>query len=171
MGLGGFQEIEIPRKPIPLGVRGFKSLPLHYLNRSIKQRCCKMGITNENLIEKAKKVAKLHKASKEVRIGDVGCALITDKNNVYVGASIHACCGVGFCAEHSAIAGMVTNREYRLKKIVAVSDDGTVLPPCGRCRELMYQINESNWNTEIILGKNNVVRLKDLLPNPWQKRL
>jgi cytidine deaminase len=126
-------------------------------------------ITNNELIEKAKQVAKLHKVSKDVRIGDVGCALITDKGNIYFGVSIHASCGIGFCAEHSAIASMVTNGEYKIKKIVAVSSDGSILPPCGKCRELMYQINENNWNTEIIVEKNKTKKLKDLLPDPWQK--
>ncbi len=125
---------------------------------------------NRELIKKAKEVAKFHRVSKDVRIGDVGCALVTDKNNIYVGTSIHACCGIGFCAEHSAIASMVTNGEHKIKKIVAVSRDGTILPPCGRCRELIYEIDEKNYNTEIIIGKNKVVKLKDLLPNVWQKK-
>jgi len=129
-------------------------------------------ITNKDLIQKAKEVAELRVVSEDVRIGDVGCALLTGKNNVYVGVSIHACCGIGFCAEHSAIAAMVTNREYKIKKIVAVTSDGIILPPCGRCRELMYQISEENYKqTEIILEENKVVKLKDLLPEPWQKKI
>ena len=128
-------------------------------------------ITDNELIEKAKQAARFHKTSEDVVIGEVGCALVTDKDNIYIGASIDASCGIGFCAEHSAIASMVTNGEYRIKKIVAVSGDGAVLPPCGRCRELMYQINEDNWNTEIIVGETRVVKLKDLLPEPWQKRV
>lgn len=127
-------------------------------------------MTNKELIQKAKEVAKLHKVSEDVRIGDVGCAFITDKNNIHIGTSIHACCGVGFCAEHSAIASMVTNGEYKIKRIVGAMSDGTILPPCGRCRELMYQINEENYDTEIILEENKVVKLKDLLPEAWQKK-
>jgi cytidine deaminase len=126
-------------------------------------------ITDQKLIQKAKGVAKPRKSSRDVRIGDVGCALVTDKGNVYLGVSIHACCGIGFCAEHSAIASMVLKQEYKIKKIVAVSDDGRILPPCGRCRELMYQISEKNYETEILLDKNKTVKLKDLLPEPWQK--
>ena len=128
-------------------------------------------ITNSELIGKAKQAARFHKTSEGVVIGEVGCALVTDKDNIYLGASIDACCGIGFCAEHSAIASMVTNGEYGIKKIVAVSNDGAVLPPCGRCRELMYQINEDNWNTEIIIGETRIVKLEDLLPEPWQKRV
>jgi cytidine deaminase len=134
------------------------------------ERRKKMEITNENLIKKAKQVAKLHKSLEDVRLGEVGCALITDKNNIYVGVSIHACCGIGFCAEHSAIASMVTNQEYNIKRIVAVTSDGTILPPCGRCRELMYEINDQNLNSEIIIEENKVVKLKDLLPEIWQKK-
>ena len=127
-------------------------------------------ITNEELIEKAKQITNPKKISEDVRTGDVGCALISENNNVYLGVSIHACCGVGFCAEHSAIANMVTNQEFKIKTIVAVSDDGIILPPCGRCRELMYQINEENLDTDIIVDKNKTKKLKELLPEIWQER-
>lgn len=127
-------------------------------------------LTNEQLIQKAKEIAVLHKSSEDVRIGEVGCALFSKKGNLYLGVSIHACCGVGFCAEHSAIASMVLNQEYKIKKIVAVCGDGTILPPCGRCREFMYEIDEKNYDTEIILDKNRVTKLEDLLPEPWQKK-
>ncbi len=124
--------------------------------------------SNEELIQKAKSVVRPKEISEGVATGDVGCALLSENNNLYLGVSIHACCGVGFCAEHSAIATMVTNGEYRIKKIVAVSSDG-ILPPCGRCRELMSQIDDKNWNTQIIVGKNRIVKLKDLLPERWKK--
>jgi cytidine deaminase len=127
-------------------------------------------ITNQELIQKAKEIAKLHKCSEDVRIADVGCALLTEDNKLYLGVSIHACCGIGFCAEHSAIASMVLEQRYKIKKIVAVSGDGTVLPPCGRCRELMYEINEDNYETEIIIESDKSVKLKELLPEPWQKK-
>ena len=67
-----------------------------------------------NFIKKKKVVQKVHKSSEDVIIGNVGCALVTDKGNVYLGVSIHACCGVGSCAEYSAIANMVLKREYKI---------------------------------------------------------
>ncbi len=127
-------------------------------------------ITNNELVKKAKKIARLYSISDCVKIGGVGCVLITSKHNVYLGVSIHACCGVGSCAEHSAIASMVTNGEYKIKKIAAVSSDGIILPPCGKCRELMYQINKENIDADIIVGGNKTAKLRDLLPDPWQKR-
>ena len=127
-----------------------------------------MVFNNKELISKAKRAARLHKASKDVRIGDVGCALITNKNHVYTGVSIDACCGIGFCAEHGAIAAMVTNREYVIKKIVAVGNR-KILPPCGRCRELMFEINPKNYEAQVIIGTNKTIKLKNLLPHVWQK--
>ena len=127
-------------------------------------------VSNAQLIQKAKSIASLHKISEYVRTGEVGCALISDKGHMYLGVSIEACSGIGFCAEHSAVASMVLNHEYKIKRIVAVCGDGTILPPCGRCRELLYEIDESNYYAEIILERDKVRPLKDLLPEPWQLR-
>jgi cytidine deaminase len=63
---------------------------------------------------------------------------------------------------------MITAREYRIKSIVAVWKDEKgevyILAPCGRCREFMYQTNKENLDTDVILDRNKVVKLKDLLP-------
>lgn len=124
-------------------------------------------ITNRELIEKARSVVKPRKMKHGFTTADCGSALVTIKGNVYLGVSIDTCSSMGFCSEHSAIAAMVTNGEYKIKKIVAVTEDGTVLPPCGRCREFMNQIHEDNLNTDVIISKDKVVKLKNLLPYQW----
>jgi cytidine deaminase len=121
-------------------------------------------ISNKELIEKAKSVVKPRKISHGFTVGDVGCALVTDKNNVYLGVCIDTCSGMGFCAEHSAIAAMITKGEHKIKKIVAVLQDGKIIFPCGRCREFMHQIHKDNLKTDVIVDKNKVVKLKELLP-------
>jgi len=123
-------------------------------------------ICNEELIEKAKSV-KPRKIEHGFTVGDVGCALITDRGNVYPGVSIDTTSDMGFCAERSAIAAMVTHGEHKIKKIVVVVKDGTPIPPCGRCRESMNQIHEENSGTEVIIKKNKSVKLEDLLPFAW----
>lgn len=130
-----------------------------------------MNITDEELIEKAKRIVKPRKMRHGFTTADCGCALITKEGNVYLGVSIDTPSSMGFCAEHSAIAAMVTNQEYEIKKIVAVLDDGTVLSPCGRCREFMYQIDKNNLNTDVIVGGKIVVKLRDLLPLLWDEDL
>jgi cytidine deaminase len=128
-------------------------------------------ISNEELIEKAKSVIRPRKVKHGFTVGDVGCALVTDRGNVYLGVSIDTSCGMGFCAEHSAIAAMVTHGECVIKRIVAVVEDGTPISPCGRCREFMHQIHEENLEAEVIIGKNKSVKLKHLLPFPWDVKV
>src|SRR3990172_9573291 len=126
-------------------------------------------ITNLELINKAKSVVKPKKVKHGFTISDCGCALVTDNGNVYLGVSVDTCSSMGFCAEHSAIASMITGGEYKIKKIVAVLEDGKVLPPCGRCRKFIYQINNDNLETDVIVGENKVVKLRELLPYAWDE--
>lgn len=123
-------------------------------------------VSNEELITKAASVINSRKIG-DYTVGDVGCALVTDKGNVYLGVCIDAGSGIGFCAEHSAIAAMVTAGEFKIKKIVAVwrdANDTYVLSPCGRCREFIRQLHPDNIDTEVILDVDKVVTLKELLP-------
>ena len=101
--------------------------------------------------------------------GGVAACLLSSTRNLYLGVDIDTGSGTGFCAEHSAIAAMVTAGEYLIATIVAVWRDDSgqlyVLPPCGRCRELIRQLNSANWDTKIVLSNETVVRLADLLPH------
>jgi cytidine deaminase len=123
---------------------------------------------NAELIQKAKAVARPRTLSGECSAGSVGAALITEGGNVYTGVCIDAGCGIGFCAEHTAIAQMITRGESRIAKVVAVTEDGKFLPPCGRCREFMFQVDRGNRDTEVLLSEEKSVRLADLLPMRWQ---
>jgi cytidine deaminase len=97
--------------------------------------------------------------------GEVAAAILTASGRVYTGISLHLACGIGFCAEHSAVAAMLKERETHIRKVVAVSR-AAVLPPCGRCRELMAQVNRDNFACEVILPRGSRT-LKDLLPEAW----
>jgi cytidine deaminase len=119
------------------------------------------------LIEEAKKVqGEFSLSNKYSYAGSVGAALRTREGNIYTGICIDLPCGMGFCAEHSAAAEMLKNRETEIEAAVAVTDD-KILPPCGRCREMMYQINRDNLDAEIIVDENTIITLKELLPNTW----
>lgn len=131
-------------------------------------------MTNKELIKEAIQVVN-PKTIGNSEMGGVGCALITDKNTIFKGVCIDTSSGMGFCAEHTAISQMITQGEYKIKKIEAVWKDEKgsvfVIPPCGRCREFMRQTNEENLETEVVLDTNKAVKLKELLPyyDWWQK--
>ena len=101
-------------------------------------------LTNREMIEKAKTVLRPRKLSDENTAGGVACVLLSSIGNLYLGVCIDVGSGMGFCAEHSAIAAMITAGESSIAKIVAVCGDDTVLSPCGRCREFVYQIDKTN---------------------------
>lgn len=126
-------------------------------------------ITNLELIDKAAAVVRAKHIGLYL-VGDVGCALVSESGAIYTGVCVDVSCGIGFCAEHSAIAAMVTAGEYKIKKIVAVWKDETgavsVLSPCGRCREFMRQIQNGALDTEVILAGDKVEALAALLPYP-----
>lgn len=124
-------------------------------------------MSNEELIEEAFKYVRPHKMRHGFTTADCGCALLSESGKLYTGVSIDTPSSMGFDAEQSAIAAMIKDGEYKIRKIVAVIEDRIVLPPCGRCREFMYQIDEANMDTEVVLGKDKSVLLKELLPYPW----
>ncbi len=126
-----------------------------------------MMLSDEELISRAKSAVKLKKTAAGKLLGDVGAALVTDKGNVYVGACFDTREGSGMCAERAAMMSMISAGETKIKKIVAVWTDGTIIPMCGACREWLWQVDKDNWYTDIIVDKNKVLTLMELLPNHW----
>lgn len=112
----------------------------------------------------ARKVTGDFACSDECSAGSVGAALITEAGDVFTGVCIDARSSLGFCAEHAAIAEMLKHRQTRIRAIVAVDEKGGVLPPCGRCRELLRQTDPANWNTRVVLPGDTVEPLSALLP-------
>lgn len=125
---------------------------------------------------KADSVLNRHTAGGRRLFGDVGAALISESGKVYTGVCVDTPTW-GLCAERSALATMITSGEYKVKRIVAVwrDEDGknlTVLPPCGICREFMRQVDYDNMHAEVVLGKDEVATLDELIPYArWPKPL
>ena len=79
--------------------------------------------SNKELINTAQGVLNPHTVGGRL-FGNVASVLITATGNCFSGVCIDTVSGTGFCAEHSAIAAMVTAGEYQIAKIVAVWRDG-----------------------------------------------
>jgi cytidine deaminase len=119
-----------------------------------------------DLITAARAVLNPRRLTRSVEVAGVGSALRTVSGTIYVGVCIDAACGIGFCAEHAAVAAMITAGETRIMEIVAVDWDGSILPPCGRCRELVVQVDDGNADTRVILS-GGVKPMRALLPDHW----
>jgi cytidine deaminase len=120
-------------------------------------------VTDSELIKIANQLVGEFRTSQDCVAGGVAAALVTRSGQVYTGICIDTACSLGFCAEHAAIAEMLKARQSEIAAIVAVTESG-ILPPCGRCRELIWQVNPANSATRVIVGNEHVVMLSELLP-------
>jgi cytidine deaminase len=109
-------------------------------------------------------------AQLDMTAGTVAAAIMSKSGRVFTGICLHVSCGIGFCAEHAAVAEMLKGRETELIAAVAVCKDG-ILAPCGRCRELMVQVNPKNLAAKVALPGGKVALLSDLLPHHWMNTL
>ena len=122
---------------------------------------------DKKLIEKAKALV----AAKDIRGGivkEVGCVLVTEKGKIFSGVSLDLVCGIGFCAEHTAVSQMITQTDETHIKTIVATDENGVIPPCGRCRELLNILDARNKDTEVIISDERKVKLRELLPFPWE---
>jgi cytidine deaminase len=125
-------------------------------------------VSYDALITEARRATVSFETSVDCRAGVAGAALLTEDGHMFSGCSIDCSCGIGFCAEHSAIAEMLKHRKTRIRAIVVNHYGGLILPPCGRCRELMFQVDHANLDADVLIAADKVVKLRELLPHPWQ---
>lgn len=121
----------------------------------------------QGLLEIAKGVLHERRISRMASAGSVAAAILTDRGNVYTGVCIDTPAGMGFCAEHSAIAAMITAGESKIVKLVAtgVDDGGRACAPCGRCREFINAVHDDNHLCEVLMEDGSVTTIEALLPS------
>ena len=99
----------------------------------------------------------------------VGAALETASGDVIAGCNIeNATYGLTVCAERVALLKALSEGHRDFVRIAVVADTRTPTPPCGPCRQLLWEYCR---NIEVVLANTvDVVathRLLDLLPFPF----
>ncbi|MFN3650700.1 MAG: cytidine deaminase family protein [Armatimonadota bacterium] len=120
----------------------------------------------DELLKAAEAVYGEFSLGRDFSAGSCAAALRTRSGRVFTGICLDLACGIGFCAEHAAVAEMLKARETAIELVVAVAG-AAIVPPCGRCRELMVQIDPGNLDTGVVLARDRVVPLRELLPEHW----
>jgi cytidine deaminase len=103
----------------------------------------------------------------------VGAALETSDGVVITGCNIeNASYGLTLCAERVAIFKALSDGHRTFTRIAVVADTGSPTPPCGACRQIIW---EFCGDCEVILANLTAItarlQMKDLLPLPFDKRL
>jgi cytidine deaminase len=103
----------------------------------------------------------------------VGAALEASDGTIITGCNIeNATYGLTLCAERVAMFKALSEGHKKFRRIVVVADTEVPTPPCGACRQILW---EFGGDLEVILA--NLRReagrhqLKDLLPLPFDARL
>lgn len=103
----------------------------------------------------------------------VGAALETTDGQIITGCNVeNASYGLTVCAERVAIFKAISEGQRSFKRIVVVADTESPTPPCGACRQILW---EFAGDIEVILANKTAVtatlQMKDLLPLPFDRRL
>ena len=70
----------------------------------------------------------------------VGAAALVDDGRIVVGCNVeNAGYGVTLCAECGLISALVIGGPGKLVAFTCVDAQGTVIMPCGRCRQLLWE--------------------------------
>jgi cytidine deaminase len=100
----------------------------------------------------------------------VGAALLSKDGQVFTGCNVeNASYGLTICAERVALLKALSEGADEFTRIAIVTESEIPTPPCGPCRQLMW---EYAGNIDVILGdlKKQTARysLKQLFPCPFE---
>ena len=102
----------------------------------------------------------------------VGAALETDDGDIIDGCNVEsASYGLTVCAERVAIWKAISQGKRKIKHIAVVADTEELTPPCGVCRQIIW---EFGGDIPVILanlkGKTEVLQMRDLLPRAFDTK-
>ncbi len=102
----------------------------------------------------------------------VGAALETDDGEIIAGSNVEsASYGLTVCAERVAVWNAISQGKRKIVKIAVVADTEDLTPPCGVCRQIIWEFGGdipvifANLN-----GKVETVQMKDLLPRAFDTK-
>jgi len=99
----------------------------------------------------------------------VGAALRANSGRIFIGCNIeNSTFGLTLCAERVAVFKALSEGERGFDAVAVVADTERLTPPCGACRQILWEFCR---DVEVILanlgGQTLVRRMSDLLPDAF----
>ena len=97
----------------------------------------------------------------------VGAAIITSNDNVFLGCNIeNASYGLTNCAERTAIFKAVSEGDTEIKAIAVVADTEGPVSPCGACRQVIaeFATDETKIYLANLNGNVKETTISEILP-------
>ena len=102
----------------------------------------------------------------------VGAALEDEDGRIFTGCNVeNATYGLTICAERVAVFKAISEGVRKFKRIAVAADTEVLTPPCGACRQILWEFCGDLWvHMETLQGARKTVRLKELLPFPFDAK-
>ena len=128
------------------------------------------NITEQDLIKAA--IDAREKAYAPYSNFQVGAAVESESGDIYIGCNVEsASYGLTVCAERVAIWKGISRGEKRFKRIAVVVDTEELTPPCGVCRQIIW---EFCGDVPVVLsnleGKTETIQMSELLPRAFDSK-
>jgi cytidine deaminase len=99
----------------------------------------------------------------------VGAAIEDSEGRIHTGCNVeNATYGLTICAERVAVVKAVSEGAKGFKRVAVVADTATLTPPCGACRQILW---EFCGDVELVLsnltGKSETMRLSTIFPRAF----
>lgn len=129
-----------------------------------------MEVTDEQLVAAATRARE--RAYAPYSNFKVGAAVATEAGDIYIGCNVEsASYGLTVCAERVAIWKGISRGVTRFCKIAVVVDTDELTPPCGVCRQIIWEfcgdvpVVLSNLN-----GQTETIKMGELLPRAFDSK-
>jgi cytidine deaminase len=99
----------------------------------------------------------------------VGAAVEDAGGGIHTGCNVeNATYGLTVCAERVAIFKAISEGVRRFRRVVVAADTQNLTPPCGACRQILWEFCGDVEITLVNLqGKTETYQLKDLFPKAF----
>ena len=99
----------------------------------------------------------------------VGAAIEDESGRVFMGCNIeNASYGLTICAERVAVFKAISEGAGKIKRIVVVADTEVLTPPCGACRQILWEFcGDAELTLANLAGTQETMSLKEIFPRPF----
>jgi cytidine deaminase len=99
----------------------------------------------------------------------VGAAVEDDQGRIFTGCNIeNASYGLTMCAERVAVFKALSEGSRKFTRIVVAADTNNLTPPCGACRQILWEFcGDARLTLVNLEGQRDDMQLSDIFPRPF----
>lgn len=99
----------------------------------------------------------------------VGAAIEDDEGHIFTGCNIeNASYGLTMCAERVAVFKALSEGARTFRRIVVAADTNNLTPPCGACRQILWEFcGDARLTLVNLKGQQQDMQLSDIFPRPF----